>query len=194
MCRRRNAVILGGYYKDCYVGPGPGGGESPVVAGGNFEGCIISGGIQIAGRPDALNSVLACKRISGTPTFDGCKLLGKSEVFDSPALVGVTLEGCAWVYGDAVLCGDFTVGGLSRVERGYWNRAPRSVDFGNFGVTESKDGALVDCRFRTFDDWLRNGARLAKRRAAVVGELSDEVIQGALELIRRWSVEQGVTV
>jgi hypothetical protein len=189
-----NTILLGGYFKDCYVGPGPSGGASPFIASGNFEGCTITNGVQIAGKPDALNSVLACKRISGTPTFDGCTLLGKSEVFDSPALVGVTLKDCAWIYGDCVLFGNFTVGGLSRIERGYWSCAPRSMDFQNFSVTESKGGVMVDCRYRTFEDWKANGRRFAKRREFIVGELSDELIENVLALFSEWEAEQGVTV
>jgi hypothetical protein len=189
-----NTVLFGGYFKDCYVGPGPSGGASPFIASGNFEGCTITNGVQIAGKPDALNSVLACKRISGIPTFDGCTLLGKSEVFDSPALVGVTLKDCAWIYGDCVLFGNFTVGGLSRIERGYWSRAPRSIDFGYLSMTESVRGCLLDCRFGSFDYWLRHGESLARRRVAVLGELPDELITDALGVVREWEAEQGVTV
>jgi hypothetical protein len=189
-----DSVVLGGYYRNTYIGPGPfasvSGTPSPDVQGGAYEGCLIMGGVRIGGRPNVTSSVLACKRISGSPVIDRCRLLGRAEVFESPTLEGVELNGSAWAYGTAVLKGDFTLDKMARVERGLWRRAPRAVDFGYVSVTEAEGGALVDCRFRTFADWRLNGHRLAKRRAFVVGELLKELVDDVLATIAEW--EQGV--
>lgn len=192
------SVVLGGYYRDTYIGPGQFasvlGTPSPDVQGGVYEGCLIMGGVRIGGRPNATGSVLACKRISGEPVIDRCRLLAAAEIFDSPVLEGVTLDGSAWVYGSATLKGAFTVGGMSRVERGYWERAPDVADFGFVSMTESVGGCLIDCRFRAFDDWLRNAKRIARRRAFVVGEVPDEAIDRILSRVRVWQQGQGVSV
>jgi hypothetical protein len=193
-----DSVVLSGYYLDTYIGPGPfvsaSGPPSPFVAGGHFENCRIMAGVQIAGRPNVTGSVLACKRISGEPVIDNCRLLGQAEVFDSPTLEGVELNGSAWVYGSAVLKGPLTLDKMARVERGYWDRAPKSSDFGYVSMTESKGGCLIDCRYRSFSDWLKNAARIARRRAFVVGSLNDELIADVLAVVAEWQREQGVQV
>lgn len=187
-----DSVVLGGYYRDTYIGQGPGGGASPIVMGGNYEDCVITGGVQIGGSPDATHSVIACRRVSGRPVIDHCHLLEGAEVFDSPTLERVTLKGAAWVYGTATLRGNLLIRGMSRIERGYWERAPRTADFGAVNMTESVGGCLIDCRYRSFSDWLKNARRIAKRRAFVVGNLSDEFLDRVLAVVSEWQAGQGV--
>lgn len=187
------AVILGGYFFNTYVGAGMWkDGPSPTVANGHFENCYLTGDLTVAGRPNATNSMLACKRISGRPVIDRCQLLDAVEVFDSPTLEDVVARRSAWLYGDCVLRGPFEVSGLTRINRGLWERPPRAVSFGGVDLTEAPGGAMLDCRYGTFNYWARHGRKLAKKRAGVIGHLPDELIDDVLSVIAEWS-EQGVS-
>jgi hypothetical protein len=187
------AILLGGYFFNTYVGAGTWkGGPSPTVAGGGFENCHLTGGLVVAGQPNATDSTLACRRISGTPTVDRCQLLNTVELFDGPVLEDIVARGAAWLYGDCVLRGPFEVGGMTRINRGSWERPPRSISFGGVDLTEAPGGAMLDCRFGTFDYWSRHGRNLAKKRVGVIGHLPDELVDDVLAVVAEWQREQGV--
>jgi carbonic anhydrase/acetyltransferase-like protein (isoleucine patch superfamily) len=143
--------------------------EHARVFGGQIYNSYIGGDVVVAGDPLIENSLIRGKNITGSPYLYQVTLLDNAEIGDRARVVGdsfeksIVIKDSATVYGDCLLSGNFVVKGRSRVYTGEWTRAPRHVDLGFVAITESKLGAMVDCRDRTFDYWVRHGAKLGKR-------------------------------
>lgn len=154
--------------RDCVVKDSSTVGERARIFGGNIIRSMISADVVIAGDPFITESVIRGKSISGKPDLYRVIFYGGAEIAGTPIISGIGRHGIlinehALVYGDAVLEGNFTINGNMRVATGRWERAPRYRDLGFVSVTESKLGAMVDCRDRTESYWTLHGPKLARR-------------------------------
>jgi hypothetical protein len=150
---------------------------SARIFGGKFIRTYIGGNIVIAGHPYAEHSILTGSNITGCPSLINAVVKDDAQVSDSAIIIGggidrpIIIEDSASIYGTAVLIGGFTVSGQARIESGTWTRAPHYINLGYASVTESKLGAMVECRNRTVDYWNRHGAKLGER----MGYTADQI-------------------
>ena len=152
---------------------------SARVFGGKFIRTYIGGNIVIAGHPYAEHSILTGSNITGYPSLINAVVKDGAQVSDSAIIIGagidhpIVIAGNASIYGTAVLIGGFTVSGQARIESGIWTRAPRYINLGYASVTESKLGAMVECRNRTTAYWNRHGAKLGERMGYTANQIKE---------------------
>lgn len=142
--------------------------ENARVFGGKFFRSYAGKNVVVAGNPFVRESIISCRNITGKPSITRSVILGNAEVADEAILIGTTerpllVKENALVYGNAELRGGFDIYGKMRINSGVWTRPPHYVDLGFCSITESKLGAMIDCRDRTFDYWFKHGPRLAER-------------------------------
>jgi hypothetical protein len=139
------------------------------VFGGQITDSYVSGSVVIAGNPTIVKSIVQGESITGRPHLNHCTMFDKAEVCDDAQILGdsidknITITDSALVYGTAVLVGHFEVNGRMRINSGVWRRVPRHIDLGYVSVTESKTGAMVDCRDRSLAYWVKFGPKLGER-------------------------------
>ena len=144
------------------------------IAAGN---CVIRGG-RVHGR-----SLITDRALVTGGDISNVIVKDYGQIYDNPILEGpLVVAGSARVYGDAHLHGSMVLDGKMRVNTGYWTRAPRYVDLGFESVTESKLGAMVGCRDRSVDYWLRHGPKLALRWG-----MTKEQVKQLIEAVREVS-------
>lgn len=153
--------------RDCQVVDGSAIIHRARIFGGYIVNSIVGRDVVIAGSPLITNSVIFGKSVSGKPDISCVTLHSHAEIAGKPVIYGrgrgILITDYALVYGDAVLQGQFTVSGKMRIATGTWERAPRYIDLGFVSVTESKLGAMVDCRDRTIDYWFIHGPKFGRR-------------------------------
>jgi hypothetical protein len=143
--------------------------ENARVFGGRFTNSYIGGDVVVAGDPTVVESTIRGESITGSPYLTNCLMLENAEVCDDAHVIGdskdekIVITDSALVYGTALLVGRFEVNGRMRINSGVWRRAPRHIDLGFVSITESKTGAMVDCRDRTLAYWVKFGPKLGER-------------------------------
>ncbi len=138
--------------------------EDCRILGGTLDRGYVGGRTVVAG--DAFigeQSIIRCKTVCGRARVTRSRLEGIVEVYDGAEVDQVYLHEGVLVYGNARLWGPFIVGGFARIDRGTWMRAPRVIDLEHAYITESIGGVLVECRYHTFDWWLRFGKKLGRK-------------------------------
>lgn len=155
--------------QDCFVKGKSYVAENARVFGGHINNSYIGGDVVIAGYPSIINSIVRGKSVSGEASLKYCNVFKHGEVSGAAQIIGesidhtVVITDNALVYGTAMLVGHFEVKGRMRINSGVWKRAPRHVDLGFVAITESKTGALVDCRDRHASYWFKHGPKLGER-------------------------------
>ena len=142
--------------------------ENARVFGGKIFNSYVGKKVVIAGNPYIKDSIITCRNITGRPNITRSVITGNSEVADNALLIGtaerpLVVRDNALVYGNVELVGGFDIYGMMRVNYGRWTRPPHYVDLGFCSITESKLGAMIDCRDRTFDYWFNHGPKLGVR-------------------------------
>jgi NDP-sugar pyrophosphorylase family protein len=155
--------------RDCSVGGKSYVAENARVFGGQITDSYIGGDVVIAGSPVIVASVIRGESVTGKPNLTHCTTFDNAEVCDDVHIIGesidktIVISDSALVYGTTMLVGHFEVKGRTRINSGVWKRPPRHIDLGFVAITESKTGAMVDCRDRSLQYWEQHGAKLGER-------------------------------